>query len=258
MANAKSGTSWARRLATLAAILSLGGVAAALIASLGAGQGAWHFRVGFAVLRYAFYAAGAGLALGLIALLIARRRPGRRRLAVVAVVASVLFLGYLGSWYRTASTVPALHDITTNLADVPQFTRLTVREDNFDNIPNLDRPELEAMPAEERWRAVHRESYADLRTVRLPGTVAEAIARAEALARERGWEVAHVDPAAGVMEATETSRFFRFKDDVVVRARPGPQGGTLVDMRSISRVGGSDVGVNAKRIRSFLGDLQRG
>jgi uncharacterized protein (DUF1499 family) len=53
--------------------------------------------------------------------------------------------------------------------------------------------------------------------------------------------------------------FFRFKDDVVVRVRADPArpGGSIVDMRSISRVGGSDVGVNAARIRSFLVDLAK-
>ena len=61
-----------------------------------------------------------------------------------------------------------------------------------------------------------------------------------------------------MLEATATSFFFRFKDDVVVRVRPAPGGGSLVDMRSISRVGGSDVGMNAKRVRAFLGDLRQG
>jgi uncharacterized protein (DUF1499 family) len=61
------------------------------------------------------------------------------------------------------------------------------------------------------------------------------------------------------LEATATTTFFRFENDVVVRARPYPEakGGSYVDMRSISRVGGSDVGVNAKRIRAFLKDLQK-
>ena len=69
--------------------------------------------------------------------------------------------------------------------------------------------------------------------------------------------VVSVDARAGILEATATTMFFRFKDDVAVRVRPDPTrpGGSIVDMRSISRVGGSDVGVNAARIRRFLFDL---
>jgi uncharacterized protein (DUF1499 family) len=83
----------------------------------------------------------------------------------------------------------------------------------------------------------------------------DAIRRAEAIALDRGWDIAKSDPEAGRLEATATSLFFRFKDDVVIRARPAPDGGSVVDMRSISRVGGSDVGMNAKRVREFLADL---
>jgi uncharacterized protein (DUF1499 family) len=86
--------------------------------------------------------------------------------------------------------------------------------------------------------------------------VAEVIAKAERLAKVRGWEIAVVDPIEGRMEATETSRFFAFKDDVVIRVRPTEDGtGSIVDMRSISRVGVSDLGMNAKRVRSFIADL---
>jgi len=88
--------------------------------------------------------------------------------------------------------------------------------------------------------------------------VAEVTTGAEALAKSRGWQIAQTDPQAGTVEATATTLFFRFKDDVVVRVRPDPArpGGSIVDMRSISRVGGSDIGLNAQRIRSFLADLQ--
>ena len=103
-----------------------------------------------------------------------------------------------------------------------------------------------------------REGYPDLTTIRVPWTVAETVQRAAQLARERGWELVTVDTGQGVVEAVDTSRFFRFKDNVVVRVRPvtGGGAGSMVDMRSISRVGVSDVGVNARRIRSFLEDLQ--
>jgi hypothetical protein len=167
------------------------------------------------------------------------------------------FVLYLGNLVRIARSVPAIHDVTTNLEDVPQFTRLAVRADNLESIPDEGRPELKAMAPEQRWKAVHRAHYGDLRTVRIATPPAQTVRRAAALARERGWEVALADAATGQVEATDTSFFFRFKDDVAIRVRPAPDGGSLVDMRSISRVGGSDVGVNAKRVRGFLANLAK-
>ena len=249
---------WVRNLSWLAFLLCIGAVAAAAVGAIGSGQGAWPFRTGFTVLRYAFYAAAGGAVLALIMLIASRRTAKFLLINLVALIVAVGFLLYLGSMVRTARSVPALHDITTNLDDVPQFTRLQVRADNLENIPDMDRPELAAMQPEQRWKAIHREAYGDIRPVivaRSPGAVIE---RAESLARARGWEIAHVDRERGILEATATSRFFRFKDDVVIRARPGPSPvASVVDMRSISRVGGSDVGVNAARIREFLGALTR-
>lgn len=251
---------WARRLTWLALLLSIGGLAAALIAALASGQGAWHFRTGFTILRYAFYAAIAGGLIAIIALVMSQRSGvrGLRTRNVLALAVALLFVGYLGLHIRTAKSVPAIHDVATDLENVPQFRALSVREDNLENVPDLDRPGLKAMDSEERWKAVHREGYPDIKPVRVPWTVQETIGKAQALADKRGWQIAHVDPARGMLEATDTTRFFRFKDDVVVRAKKDPAGdGTIVDMRSISRVGGSDVGVNAKRVREFLKDLQQ-
>jgi len=250
---------WARPVTQAAVALSIGAVAIALIAAIGSGQGAWHFGGAFTVLRYAFFAAIAGALLALAGAFLARRKhqPALMWPNIIALVVALGFILYLGSQIVTARSVPAIHDISTNLDDMPQFTKLTVREDNLDKIPDMDKPELAAMDPESRWKAIHREAYDDLKTIRVPESPAEVIRKAERLARQRGWEIARVDTAAGILEATDTTTFFRFKDDVVVRARPYPpvKGGSYVDMRSISRVGGSDVGVNAKRIRAFLKDL---
>jgi uncharacterized protein (DUF1499 family) len=249
---------WVRTLSWIAFILCVGAVLAALVASIGSGQGAWPFRVGFTVLRYAFYAAAGGAVLALIMLIASRRTAKFLLINLVALIVAVGFLLYLGSQVRTARSVPAIHDVSTNLDDMPQFSRLTVRADNLENIPDMDRPELKAMQPEERWKAIHREAYADVRPVIVQRSPAAVIERAESIARARGWEIALADRQRGILEATDTTRFFRFRDDVVVRARPAPDGrGTMVDMRSISRVGGSDVGVNAARIRSFLTELTR-
>ena len=248
---------WGRLLTRAAMVLGIGGAAAALVASLSAGQGLWHFHPAFTVLRYAFFAAGAGAVLGLIGLFLTRRRPRLMLANLVTLVIALGFVLYLGNLVRIARSVPAIHDVSTNLDDLPQFTRLPVRADNLEKVPDEGKPELKALPALERWKAVHRQHYGDLRTVRLAVPPQEALRRAWDVARRRGWQIAYVEAADGVFEATDTSRFFRFKDDVVVRVRPAPGGGSLLDMRSISRVGGSDVGMNAKRIREFLADLQR-
>ena len=250
---------WARLVTRVAVALALASVAVALIAAVGSGQGLWHFRPGFTVLRYAFFAAIAASLLAVVGLVLARRlRKASLMLPnLIALVAALGFVLYVGSWVAKARSVPAIHDVSTNLEDVPQFSALAVRQDNLDGVPDEGKPELKALDPYSRWKAIHGEHYGDLETMRLAMAPADVIRKAERLARERGWAIAKVDTAAGILEATETSRFFRFKDDVIVRARPAPDGnGTLVDMRSISRVGGSDVGMNAKRVREFLGDLQ--
>lgn len=261
MADGPRTRAWPRQLSWLALTLSAGGLAAGLIAAAGSGAGAWSFRVGFAILRYAYYAALAGGLLAIAAFALSRRTGVRTGpLNLLALAVSLPFCGYLINQVTTARSVPAIHDATTDLADVPQFRTLTVRADNLEDVPDDDRPELAALDPEDRWKAIHREAYGDLRTVRVPMTVANAMRLAQSIMIDapRAWKIAKVDPAAGTIEATDTTFFFRFKDDIVLRVRPDPRrrNASLVDMRSISRVGSSDVGVNARRIRSFVQDLQ--
>ena len=255
MAAADMKTDWTRLVTRAALVLGLGAVAAALVAAIGSAAEIWTFRSGLTALRYLFFAAIAGALLGLIGLIMARRRAKLMLANLLALVAALGFVLYLGNLVRIARSVPAIHDVATDLDDLPRFVRLKVRADNLENIPDEGKPELEAMAPEERWKALHRAHYGDIRTVRLAVPPAKAVRRAAALAEDRGWQVALVDQDG--VEATATSTFFRFKDDVVVRVRPAPGGGSQIDMRSISRVGGSDVGMNAKRIRAFLADLQR-
>ncbi|HEX8241262.1 MAG TPA: DUF1499 domain-containing protein [Allosphingosinicella sp.] len=252
---ADSNRNWTRLVTRAAVVLGIGAVVAALVAAVGSATGMWSFRAGLTALRYLFFAAAAGAFLGLIGLFLARRRAKLMLANLLALVVALGFVLYLGNLVRIAKSVPAIHDVATDLDDVPQFSRLQVRADNLENIPDEGKAELKALPPEQRWKAVHRAHYGDLRTVRLPAPPDQTVRRAASLARERGWQVALVDEDS--VEATATSTFFRFKDDVVVRVRPAPGGGSLVDMRSISRVGGSDVGMNAKRVRAFLSDLQK-
>jgi uncharacterized protein (DUF1499 family) len=238
--------------------LGAGSILLALVAALGSGWGMWHFSLGFQLLMGAFAAAILAVLLGAAIGWWAKRKgkASPRPLRWLGMALGGAFALYLLSMVYTARTVPAIHDISTDLADPPQFKALALREDYLDNIPGKDDPEMRGMNPLQRWAAVHAKSYGDIRSVRIGMPVAEAIAKAERIAKERGWEIAASDPIEGRLEATDTTRFFRFKDDVVLRVRPTDDGtGSIIDMRSISRVGVSDLGVNAKRVRSFLADM---
>jgi hypothetical protein len=237
-------------LAALSGLLALGG-------PVGAGWGLYHFSVGIQALLAAAALALIALLLGLLFGWLSKKsavwRPKLLRWMGRAI--SVALLGWLGSYFVAARGAP-LHDISTDLADPPQFQALIMRADNFDTIPGADDPEMKGMKPEQRWVVMHQKIYGDIRSVRVNQNVSAVIAKADRLAKARGWDVALSLPAEGRLEATETSTLFRFKDDVVLRVRPTEDGtGSIVDMRSISRVGQSDIGVNAKRVRSFLADL---
>ena len=140
-----------------------------------------------------------------------------------------------------AGEVPAIHDVTTDIANPPQFERLPLRADNLAGVETV-----------ENWRRLHAGAYGHLQPLVLAKPVAEVTDAATRIARESGWEIAVSDPARGHVEATASVSYIRFKDDVVIRISPTADGRSRVDMRSVSRVGVSDFGVNARRIDEFL------
>lgn len=238
--------------------LGIASPVAALGGALGTAWGYWEFNTGFlglaAALVLAVLAVAIGLGIG------ARNRKkaitGPKANRWIGMALGVGMMGWLASVAIPAFSVPAIHDISTDLADPPQFQMLALRADNWDAIPGADDSAMKGMTPQQRWEVIHRDTYGDVRTVRINQPVADVITKAERLAKIRGWTVALADPAQGRLEATATSTFFRFKDDVVLRVKPTEDGsGSVVDMRSVSRVGVSDVGVNAKRVREFLADL---
>ena len=66
-----------------------------------------------------------------------------------------------------------------------------------------------------------------------------------------GWQIVDANREEGRIEATATTRWFGFKDDIVIRIVPTAAQGSRLDIRSVSRVGKSDAGTNACRIRAF-------
>jgi uncharacterized protein (DUF1499 family) len=152
------------------------------------------------------------------------------------------------TWKQRADSVPPIHDITTDLADPPAFEAiLPLRAE----APNPSEYGGDSIAAQQR------EAYPDLAPLTLDLPLDAVFRRALEAARDMGWEIVDSDPARGRIEATATTPWFGFKDDVVIRVRP-EGGGSRVDVRSVSRVGRSDVGTNARRIEDYLQELSAG
>ena len=228
------------------------------VAAVGTGWGFWAYTSGLKGVAGAFLLGVAALLMGLVQEWRVRKSttPPLRARRWVGMLVALVYVGWVGTFLVKALTVPAIHDISTDLADPPTFQTLQMRADNLDNVPGADDAKMRGMTPEQRWAMVHQKAYGDIRSVRVNEPVASVVAKAERLAKARGWDVAISLPEEGRLEATETSAFFQFKDDVILRVRPSDTGaGSIVDMRSVSRVGQSDLGMNAKRVRSFLADL---
>jgi uncharacterized protein (DUF1499 family) len=102
---------------------------------------------------------------------------------------------------------------------------------------------------------LQRKAYPDIRPLELPVPPQQAFSKALAAAEAMGWEIVAQDPAAGRIEAVATTLWFDFKDDVVIRVAEAGRG-SRIDIRSKSRVGRSDIGTNARRIRAYLERLK--
>ena len=239
-------------------IIAVGSALAGLIGPIGSGMGLWPFSLGLTILFYSFIGAVAALLLGILFGFLGRKKSPAppRFLRWSGMAVALVYAGWLLNMAMVARSVPAIHDVSTDLADPPAFKSLPIRADNLDQIPGAEDNAMRGLNPQQRWESLHRAAYGDIRSVRINQPVGAVIEKANRLAKARGWEIALVSAAEGRLEATETSRLFRFKDDVVLRVRPTENGdGSIVDMRSISRVGQSDIGVNAKRVKAFLADL---
>lgn len=223
---------------------------AAILSEAGAGEGTrlgwWSFRTGFTVLGRAAWLGGAGAVLSGIALLAGGRRDRKwgDAMAVTGIILGILAIALPGSYYWTAKHVPMIHDITTDTENPPQFIALLATRKTAPNGAEYGGPEVAGK---------QRAAYPDIRPIARDIPPAKAFEQALEAVRKLGWQVADANAAEGRIEATDTTRWFGFKDDVVIRVAPGGGGtGSRIDLRSVSRVGKSDVGKNAARIRAFV------
>lgn len=180
--------------------------------------------------------------LGLVALLwglTAKVRKKSRGGAIAAIVGGVPFLVVaVSALVMRGNTGPGINDITTDTNDPPTFSEASGHGD---------------YPADFIEKSA--KAYPAVKPLVLELEPGAAIALATTVAGERGWTI--TDTRDDGFEAYEESSLFRFRDDFVVRIKAGSTTGSVVNMRSASRDGKADFGVNATRIESFLGDVSK-
>ena len=236
-----------RKARIIVLALAVFAMALLLLSGPGTKHDWWSWRFGLVLFQAAAYVGLAAAAIALLFVLL-MAHPKHRAYPWVPILAMCIGLAAAAPpliLKGRAGRVPPIHDITTDTQDPPQFATLApLREQG----PNKAAYEGAAAAS------AQLQAYPDIKPVTLAVPPNEAVQKVIDAARSMGWEVVSSDAAAGRVEATDTTGWFGFKDDIVMRVRPQASG-SRVDVRSASRVGRSDIGKNADRVRSFIAKL---
>ena len=220
------------------------------VSALGSRFGLWSFTFGFLLLFVAGVLALVVFFSSLLGLFRNRRkvRYGLSPALVIGLTCGILTISIFGSQLGSAFSAPPIHNISTNLSDPPAFRVVTGLREGAN--PHDYNPH-ELISGSTSLGEMQQAAYPNLTTYVSNLSVTEAVERTEFILREMDLDIVNVDSVEGLVEATATTFWFGFKDDVVVRLRRGGDS-TLVDVHSVSRVGQGDLGANAKRIKEFI------
>ena len=233
--------------------LLLAAVAMVLLAlgPIGWRAGWWHFRVGFFYLMpWAGYFGIASVVVSVLALVLGRAVIGWRGVAIgiVACIAGGLAAYAPIHYYAMRGKYPPIDDITTDTANPPAFVAVVAaRLAEGDNPANYGGARIAQQ---------QRLAYPDIAPLALAIPPAQAFSHALDAAQRMGWTIVDGNPVTGRIEANDRSLWFGFTDDIVIRIAASGAG-SKIDMRSSSRHGRGDFGVNAARIRAYLAALRQ-
>ena len=209
------------------------------------------YKLGVVDLGTAFTGFKFGVFAGIAALIllalqvIFKRKTVTLGSTVIALLLSAIAIAMPLSMMNKGKSVPPIHDISTDLTNPPKFVAIAPLR--------ADAPNPVEYAGEETAKQ-QRDAYPDLQTLTYTQSKSELIEATEQAINNLGWELVNSDANNGIVEATDSTMWFGFKDDVVVRVTDNGNE-RLLDIRSKSRVGGSDLGKNAERIHDFINEL---
>lgn len=275
---------WRGMVAKASLALSIFTVFWFIAAALGTKLGLWGWQFGLGKmtidwgLKLIFLASGVSVIALVLSLIMAPRKRAFI-LAFAALLIAGLSFGRIAAFSGQASRLPPIHDVQTDWSNpiLPSEALLAARAATDAGNPVVAAPTVPDY-AEARWPGTPGRLVSELQeeaefdpavqedpvdapypkldsymTGAAPDAAFEAIL---AIVNERGWDVVTANPGEGRIEATETSFWFDFKDDIMIRILPTEEGGSRIDVRSTSRVGLSDLGANAKRVRNLLDEIE--
>ncbi len=249
VATRRKGTRWTLALAMLG--LLLGVLAAATVALPGPlyhhGQIALHSA--FGAIRLGAMTGIAAILVSLVGIVLALRARQHHHLLYAALGLLLGIVAFVPPWLlaRSAGSLPAIHDISTDTVNPPPFVAVLPLRANAPNSPVYGGAEVAAK---------QQAAYPDIQPLQSSQSPAALLDAARKVALAMDWQIVAEQADTGRLEATATTSWFGFKDDVVIRIRAEGNGSRL-DIRSGSRLGGSDIGANAARIRDFMARMHR-
>ena len=219
------------------------------LGALGARIEAWDYIVGFGLLVLGGLIGLVGVGCGIAGIIVARRRSQDRDLWVVASGMAVSFalVVFLGMLLLRALAAPPINQVSTDTGDPPDISAIVPLRGEGSNSPELDAATIG--PIQEQY-------YPWMEPLFVGAPPTEAFVSALEVLEAMNMEIVATLPERGLIHAVDTTFWFGFKDDVAVRIRDHGQG-SLIDVRSISRVGISDLGTNANRVKETLRRLGR-
>ncbi len=166
-----------------------------------------------------------------------------RKQTIISYIVLLVFSSgayYLGINKEPAGNgLPGIHDVTTDMQNPPEFSVLL-------NAPGR----TNSFVYDEETAAKQVAKFPWVKPLITDLTPSDAYEMALQVAREMNWDIVGENPELGRFEATDYTKWFNFHDDVVVRII-NDNGDSRIDLRSLSRVGGSDHGLGAQRIMDF-------
>lgn len=232
-------------LGKIALLIAVIGAGAAAVMVFGARLGLWEPITGFGLYRSYFNPLAkivAGVGLFALVIHLIRKEMGLAMLGgAAALVGAAMLVPMISSMINPPVRAAPINDITTDTTNPPAFQVL-------DDTRAGARTSL--VYAGAKVAGAQAKAYPDIAPLETDLSAEAAYSRALEVARDMGWEIIASDAESYRFEATARTSVFYFADDVVVVVT-GQDGGSRVDMRSVSRIGRSDRGVNAARIRKF-------